>query len=125
MPALGTLLLTALLVQTSSLDSPSPKERMDAVEKLAIPGNRDAIPSLAEAIKKESRSEVRAAMLAGLGRIGDPQAAPVLAESLRSDLNKDVRLQAVDSIQRLYIPTDSSGPIRTVFNRVKSVFAEA
>ena len=118
------LMIAAALVQTSSLDSPSPKERMDAVEQLATPGNRDAIPVLGQALKKETRGDVRAAMVAGLGRIGTSQAVPVLAETLRSDLNKDVRLQAIDSIQRLYIPLDSSGPIRTIFNRVKSVFSE-
>src|SRR5438045_7402507 len=110
---IAALVLTALVLQTSSLDSSSPKERMDAVEQMSMPGNRDVIPVLGEALKKESRSEVRAAIIAGLGRIGSPQAAPILAETLRSDLNKDVRLQAIDSIQRLYIPTDSSGPIRT------------
>jgi HEAT repeat protein len=121
---IATLLLSALLLQNSSLDSPSPKERMDAIEQMTGPGNRDSIPVLGEALKKESRSDVRVAINAGLGRIGDPQAAPILAESLRSDLNKDVRLQAVDSMQRLYIPVEESGSLRTVFNRVKSVFAE-
>ena len=118
------LFLTAALLQTSSLDSPSPKERMDAVEQMSGPGNRDAIPVLAQALKKESRSEVRVAIVAGLGRIGDPQVAPTLAETLRSDLNKDVRLQAVDSMQRIYIPVEETGSLRTVFNRVKSVFSE-
>jgi HEAT repeat protein len=118
------LFLTAALLQTSTLDSPSPKERMDAVEQMSGPGNRDAIPVLGQALKKESRSEVRVAIIAGLGRIGDPQAAPTLAETLRSDLNKDVRLQAVDSMQRIYIPVEETGSLRTVFNRVKSVFSE-
>jgi len=45
-------------------------------------------------------------------------------ESLKTDLDKDVRLQVVDSLQRLYIPVNSKGPIKTVFNKVKSVFAE-
>jgi HEAT repeat protein len=118
------LFLTAAVLQTSSLDSPSPKERMDAVEQMSGPGNRDAIPVLAQALKKESRSEVRVAIVAGLGRIGDPQVAPTLAETLRSDLNKDVRLQAVDSMQRIYIPVEETGSLRTVLNRVKSVFSE-
>src|SRR5437867_8602153 len=121
---IANLLVTALLLQFSPLDSPSPKERLDAIEQMTAPGNRDAIPVLAAALKKESRSEVRAAIIAGLGRIGDPQAAPILAQSLQSDLNKDVRLQVIDSLQRLYIPIEGSGSLRTIFNRVKSVFAE-
>src|SRR5581483_4967398 len=56
------------------------------------------------------------------GRIRDREAVPVLADTLRSDLDKDVRLQSIDSILRLYIPIEDSGPVRTVFNRVKSVF---
>jgi HEAT repeat protein len=63
-------------------------------------------------------------MIAGLGRIGGPEVIPVLVESLKTDLDKDVRLQVVDSLQRLYIPVNEKGPIKTVFNKVKSVFAE-
>src|SRR5262249_43151362 len=107
-----------------ALDSASPKERMDAIEQMAKLGNRDAIPPLAALLKKEPRSDVRAAAVAGLARIGHKDAVPVLADTLRTDLDKDVRLQAIDSLQRLYIPVEDSGPIRTIFSRVKSVFSD-
>ena len=60
---LGLTLL--FLFQNPSLDSPSPKERQDAIEKMAVLGNREAIPKLAEALKKEPKSDIRASMVAG------------------------------------------------------------
>jgi HEAT repeat protein len=119
-----TLILALMLLQTPSLDSPSPKERLDAVEAMSLPGRSENVPALSAALKKEARGDVRAAIVAGLGRIGGPDVIPVLVESLKSDLDKDVRLQVVDSMQRLYIPVNSQGTIKTVFNKVKSVFAE-
>jgi HEAT repeat protein len=118
-------ILAAILLQTPSLDSPSPKERLDAVETMSLPGRSENVPPLAAALKKEPRSDVRAGIIAGLGRIGGSDVIPVLIDSLKTDLDKDVRLQVVDSMQRLYIPVNSQGPIKTVFNKVKSVFAEA
>jgi HEAT repeat protein len=120
----STLILALMLLQTASLDSPSPKERLDAVEAMSLPGRSENVPALSAALKKEPRSDVRAGMIAGLGRIGGPEVIPVLVESLKTDLDKDVRLQVVDSLQRLYIPVNEKGPIKTVFNKVKSVFAE-
>src|SRR2546427_9175357 len=116
------LIVFALFLQNPSLDSASPKERQAAAEQMAVLGNRAAIPQLAAALKKESRSDVRASMVAALGRIRDREAVPVLADTLRTDLDKDVRLQAIDSLLRLYIPIEDSGPLRTLFSRVKSVF---
>jgi HEAT repeat protein len=113
-----------IFLQNPSLDSASPKERQAAAEQMAVLGNSAAIPQLAAAIKKEAKSDVRASMIAALGRIRDRAAVPVLADTLRSDLDKDVRLQAIDSILRLYIPIEDTGPVRTVFNRVKSVFSQ-
>ena len=43
--------------------------------------------------------------------------------SLRSDLDKDVRLQVVDSLQRIYIPVDNTGPIRTIFNQASEAYS--
>jgi HEAT repeat protein len=121
---LGTWILAALLFQAPpSLDSPSPKERLDAVEKLSLTGRTENVAPLAEALKKETKSDVRAAMVAGLGRIAVPEVIPVLVQSLMTDLDKDVRLQVVDSFQKIYIPVDTTGPIRTIFNKVRSVFA--
>ena len=114
--------LFAILLQSPSLDGTSPKERQAAVEQMAVLGNRAAIPQLAAALKKESRSDVRASMVAALGRIRDREAVPVLADTLRTDLDKDVRLQSIDSLLRLYIPIDDTGPVKTIFNKVKSVF---
>jgi HEAT repeat protein len=111
-----------IFLQNPSLDSASPKERQAAAEQMAVLGNSAAIPQLAAAIKKESKSDVRASMIAALGRIRDRVAIPILSDTLRSDLDKDVRLQAIDSILRLYIYIQDSGPVRTVFNRVRSVF---
>jgi HEAT repeat protein len=116
------LVLLAIFLQNPSLDSVSPKERQAAVEKMAVLGNRSAIPQLAAALKKEPKGDLRASMVAALGRIRDREAVPVLADTLGSDLDKDVRLQAIDSLLRLYIPIEDSGPIHTIFNKVKSVF---
>ncbi len=116
------VLLALLLFQNPSLDSPSPKEREAAIEAMARPGNKEVIPALANAIKKESKSDVRAKMVAALGRIRHPDVIPVLAETLKSDLDKTVRLQAIDSLLRLYIPIEETGPIRTIFNRARSLF---
>ena len=63
--------------------------------------------------------------MAGLARISDKSAMPMLADAIRTDLDRDVRSQAIDSLQRLYIPIDSQGQLRTIFNKVKSVFSEA
>src|SRR5262249_28433687 len=104
------VLAAALLFQNPSLDSASPKERMDAVDKLAVRGNRDAIQPLAAALKKEPKSDIRAEIVAAFGRIGDRDAVPVLAETMKNDLDKDVRLQSIDSVLRLYIPIEESGP---------------
>jgi HEAT repeat protein len=113
-----------LVLQNPSLDSESPKERQAAVEQMAVLGNREAIPKIAAALKKEPKSEIRAAMVAALGRIRDTAAIPVLADTLRNDLDKDVRSQAIDSLLRFYILIEESGPVRTIFNKVKSVLIE-
>jgi HEAT repeat protein len=121
---ISVLILTALLVQSPSLDSASPKERLAAIEQMAKPGNTEAIAPLTAALKKETKSDVRAQILAGLVRIGGSGIPPVLAMSLSSDLDKNVRLQAIESIQRLYIPAQDSGTITTLFNQVKSVVTD-
>src|SRR5437867_3530984 len=120
-----SFLITLILLQNPSLDSASPKERQAAVEQMAVLGNREVIPKLAEALKKEPRADVRASIVAAFGRIREREAIPVLTGSLRTDLEKDVRSQAIDSLLRLYIPVEDSGPLRTLFSRVKSVFFEA
>jgi HEAT repeat protein len=125
MVQLGTLILTAVLLQSASLDGVSPKERLEAVESMSTLGKTENVAPLADALKKESRSDVRAAIVAGLARIGGKEPVPVLTGVLSSDLDKDVRLQAIDSLQRLYIPVETPGKIGTIFNKVKSVFAEA
>jgi HEAT repeat protein len=91
---------------------------------MAVLGNREAIPQLAAALKKESRSDVRAEIVAALGRIRDREAIPVLADAMRNDLDKDVRAQAIDSLLRIYIPIEEPGSIKTIFNKVKSVFLQ-
>jgi len=118
------LLVFAFLLQNPSLDSASPKERQAAIDKLAVIGNREAIPQLAAALKKEPKSELRAEIVAALGRIAQRDAIPILADTLRNDLDKDVRAQAVDSLLRIYIPIEDTGPVRTIFSKVKSVFLQ-
>ncbi len=116
------LVLALLLFQNPSLDSLSPKERQASIEQMAVLGNREAIPRLAETLKKEPKSDIRASIVAALGRIRDREAIPVLTETLKTDLDKDVRSQAIDSLLRLYIPLEDTGPLRTIFGRVKSIF---
>jgi hypothetical protein len=118
---ISVLALTALLLQGPSLDSTSPKERQAAIELMAKPGNIEAIPAFESALKKEPKSEVRAELLSGLVRIGGSAVPPVIARSLATDLDKDVRLQAVDSLQRLYIPATDTGTLKTLFNTAKNV----
>jgi HEAT repeat protein len=120
---ISVLALTALLLQGAALDSPSPKERQAAIELMAKPGNIEAIPAFESALKKESKSEIRAQLLSGLVRIGGSAVPPVIARSLATDLDKDVRLQAVESIQRLYIPATDTGTLKTLFNTAKNVVA--
>jgi HEAT repeat protein len=117
-------LIFLLAPQNPSLDSLSPRERQAAIEKMAVVGNRDAIPQLAAALKKESKADIRAEIIAAFGRIRDRSAVPPLAETLRGDLDKNVRSQAIDSMLRIYIPIEDSGALRTIFNRVKSVFLQ-
>ena len=117
-------LMLLLSPQNPSLDSGSPRERQAAIEKMAVIGNRDAIPQLAAALKKEPRADVRADIVAALGRIRDRGAVPVLADTLRNDLDKNVRSQAIDSLLRIYIPIEDGGGLRTLFNRVRSVFLQ-
>ena len=118
---ISVLVLAAMLQQTPSLDSTSPKERQAAVEQMAKPGNIEAIPALASALKKEPKSDVRAQILSGLARIGGSAVPPIIAGSLASDLDKDVRLQAVEALQRVYIPGTDTGTLQTLFNRAKNV----
>jgi len=118
---ISVLALTALLLQGPSLDSTSPKERQAAIEQMAKPGNIEAIPAFESALKKESKSDLRAELLSGLVRIGGSAVPPVIARSLATDLDKDVRLQAVESLQRLYIPAPDTGTLKTLFNSAKTV----
>jgi HEAT repeat protein len=118
---ISVLALTALLLQGPSLDSPSPKERQAAIEQMAKPGNTEAIPAFESALKKESKSDLRAELLSGLVRIGGSAVPPVIARSLATDLDKDVRLQAVESLQRFYIPVTDTGTLKTLFNSAKNV----
>jgi HEAT repeat protein len=118
---ISVLALTALLLQASSLDSSSPKERQAAIEQMAKPGNIEAIPAFESALKKESKSDLRAELLSGLVRIGGSAVPPIIARSLATDLDKDVRLQAVESLQRLYIPAPDTGTLKTLFNSAKNV----
>jgi HEAT repeat protein len=121
---LSIVLAAGLLQLAPTLDSASPKERLDAVERISLRGRVDSVDPLAIALMKEPSSEVRAAIVAGLARIGVGEGIPVIISALTTDLNKDVRLQAIESLQAFYIPTAEPSKIQTVFNKVKSAFAE-
>ncbi len=124
----ATLILTALLLQapTPSLGQHEPERTYRRSRKASRSrvAPRTSRPSPRHS-RRRPKSDVRAAMVAGLGRIGVAEVIPVLTQSLQTDLDKDVRLQVVDSFQRLYIPVDTTGPIETIFNKVKSVFRVA
>jgi len=67
----STLILSLMLLQTASLDSPSPKERLDAVEAMSLPGRSENVPALTVALQKEPRSDVRAGIVADLAALVD------------------------------------------------------
>jgi HEAT repeat protein len=124
MSIISIVILGTLIFQGPALDSPSPKERLAAIEKMSQSGNTEAIATLESALKKESKSEVRQAILAGLTRIGGPKVPPILSTSLGADLDKDVRLQAIESILRFYIPVTDTGSLQTLFNRAKNLVVQ-
>jgi HEAT repeat protein len=87
---------------------------------MATLGNRDAVPPLLEAYRREPQSRVRREIVNGLARIRDGSAIPALGEALLTDYEKSVRLAAVDALLQLYIaPADAGG----FFDRVQSVFS--
>ena len=124
MPYFLQLILMWTLAQTPALDSFSPRERSEAVESMAVLGNREAVPALVEAYKNEPRRDIRAAIIAALGTIRDRSAIPGLTEALLTDFQKDVRLQAIDSLLRLYIPIVDDGGFWTFVPDVRGIFTE-
>ena len=122
------ILLTAFALtffaQTPSLDSLSPKERREAIESIAILGNREAVPALVEAYRKEPRKDLRTSIVAALGQIRDRSAIPGLSEALLGDFERDVRLQGIDSLLRLYIPVADDEGFWSFVGRVRNVFSE-
>ena len=118
------LVLVLAMAQTPSLDSFSPRERSEAVESLAVLGNRDGVPLLVEAYANEPRRDIRTEIVAALGRIRDASAIPGLTNALLSDFQRDVRLQAIDSLLRLYIPIVDDGGFLSVITGVTDIFSE-
>ncbi len=118
------LILVLALAQTPALDSASPRERSDAVESMAVLGNRDAVPLLAEAYKNEQSSEIRVSIVRALGRIRDQSAIPTLSEALSTDFQQVVRLQAIDSLLLLYIPVADERGFWNFITDVTRVFSE-
>jgi HEAT repeat protein len=77
---------------------------------MSVLGNREAVPRLVEAYNNEPRRDIRAEIVAGLGRIRDRSAIPGLIAAMHRDFQSSVRLQAIDSLLRLYIPiADNEG----------------
>ncbi len=118
------LVLALVLAQTPALDSASPRERNDAVQSMAVLGNRDAVPLLAEAYNNEQVSDIRTSIVQAFGRIRDRSAIPALSEALLSDFQMDVRLQAIDSLLRLYIPVADEQGFWNFITDVTRVFGE-
>jgi len=114
------LVLALSLAQTPSLNSSSPRERQDAVRSMATLGNRDAVPLLFDAYKREPRGDVRREMVDGLATIRDASAIPALTEALLTDYETDVRLGAIDAFLQLYIPPADAGGF---FERVQNIFS--
>jgi len=110
--------------QIPSLDSLSPKERHEAIEVIAILGNREAVPVLVEAYRKEPRKDLRTSIIAALGQVRDRSAIPGLSEALSSDFERDVRLQAIDSLLRLYIPVEDNQGFWSFIGRVRNLFSK-
>lgn len=118
-------ILVLAMAQSPSLDSFSPRERSEAVESLAVLGNRDAIPSLVVAYDNEPRRDIRTEIVAALGRIRDASAIPGLTNALLTDFQRDVRLQAIHSLLRLYIPiADERGFFSLITSSVTGIFSE-
>ncbi len=67
------------------LHSPDAKERIRGVEKLDRLGDRQAVPHLIRALKKEfdERTGLFAWIIPALGHLKDPEAVPVLVEALK------------------------------------------
>jgi len=115
-----SLVFALALVQAPSLDSASPRERQEAIASLATLGNRDAVPRLLEAYKKEPQSRIRREIVEGLARIRDASAIPALSEALLTDYDESVRLEAVDAFLQLYIPPENAGGF---FSRIQGIFS--
>ena len=124
MPQFLQLILVMALAQTPALDSTSPRERSEAVASMAVLGNRDAVPLLAQAYKNEQSSEIRTSIVRALGRIRDRSAIPTLGEALLTDFQQVVRLQAIDSLLRLYIPVSDERSFFSFIRDVTRVFSE-
>lgn len=115
-----SLVFALTLTQTPSLDSPSPRERQDAIRAVATLSNRDAVPLLLDAYKKEPQSGIRREIVEGYARIRDASAIPAIREALFTDYSKEVRLEAVDALLQLYIPPADAGGF---FDRVQAIFS--
>lgn len=104
------------------LDNLPEDRREDAIERMAVVGNSDAVAGLSQALEREEKKDLRVAIVTALGRIRDRGALPALSNALATDFEKDVRLRAIDSILRLYILVEDPGVIRSVFRSVRNVF---
>lgn len=113
-----------LFMQTPALDSPSPRERTEAIRSMSVLGNRDAVGPLVERYRNEPRKDLRLEIVSGLGRIRDRAAIAGLTEALLDDFQRDVRLQAIDSLMRLYIPIADDEGFFSFVTGITRVFSE-
>jgi HEAT repeat protein len=118
------LAMVLLFLQAPALNSPSPRERTEAIRSMSVLGDRDAVGPLVEAYRNEPRRDIRLEIVGGLGRIRDRGAIPGLTEALLTDFQRDVRLQAIDSLLRLYIPIADNEGFFSFVTGITRVFAE-
>ncbi len=89
------------------LEDDDPKVRVKVVTALGQPKNVRAIRQLAEVLKNDRETTVRAAAARALGQVGSKQVIPVLEQAMYDDAS--VRCQAVLALRR--IGSESALPI--------------
>jgi len=120
----GTYAQESVETSIQNLKSTEKSVRKKAASDLGVLGQKQAQAPLDAAYRSESDAGVRGEIILSLGKIRDRSVLPTLTRALTEDSSKDVRLQAIDSILRLYIPTEDAGVVRRFLGGVKSLFAE-
>lgn len=98
--ALNDATTTTLVSLCQMLQAPYPERRRDAAKALAEAGDSRAVGPLASRVGDDDK-DVRAAVIAALGRIGTPEAIEALAEVVRTgtDLSREAAAAALSDIR--------------------------